>query len=540
MFCVASYINSSYGSMTEKFEFIGFDACLMGTLEAANILVPYANYMYGSQELEPGSGWDYAALMEYLAKHPDADGAELGRAVCDSYSEHCGDSGDGDIATLSVTDLSKIDALIESFNSAAKEMNESGNFSDIARAVTYADNFGGNNRSEGYTNMVDLSGILEGAADYCPAAKEALAKLEEAVCYSTNGSQHKNAGGLSVYYPLAVQGSAELSTFADICPSTQYLAFVDSVAYGTTGGSISDYDNGALTHDADDIWSIDYDFGDYVSNYNDFAGLDSSTIPVSEVYFDDDGIYTVAVEDFSNFSYATCTLFMWDDSDCTYIYLGEDDEVYIDLDTGIITDNFDGSWVSLDDGTILPIETVSTNEDFSLYTCSVLHNGKATNLRIEYDWNAEEWRVIGLWEGIGANGMAGRDIVELQDGDVIEPIFYYTNYSDIEDYFVSGEYVVNGEVGVTYSMLPDAEYIYSISLYDIYGNCYYTPEVTFEVDGEDLWFYPDELESNDWSGLFDDFFGDWGSDWYDDSYPNEWDSELWFDDYGGWGDIFEW
>ena len=36
-------LNSVYDKMTEKFEFIGFDACLMSTLETANILVPYAN-----------------------------------------------------------------------------------------------------------------------------------------------------------------------------------------------------------------------------------------------------------------------------------------------------------------------------------------------------------------------------------------------------------------------------------------------------------------------------------------------------------------
>ena len=40
--------NSVYDAMTDRFEFIGFDACLMATLETANILVPYARYMYAS------------------------------------------------------------------------------------------------------------------------------------------------------------------------------------------------------------------------------------------------------------------------------------------------------------------------------------------------------------------------------------------------------------------------------------------------------------------------------------------------------------
>ena len=57
---------SVFGSMTDKFEFIGFDACLMGTIETANIMASYADYMYGSQEMEPGSGWDYESIGSFL------------------------------------------------------------------------------------------------------------------------------------------------------------------------------------------------------------------------------------------------------------------------------------------------------------------------------------------------------------------------------------------------------------------------------------------------------------------------------------------
>ena len=49
-----------------KFDWIGFDACLMGMLEVADVLSPYANYMIASEELEAGSGWNYLCL-EYVA-----------------------------------------------------------------------------------------------------------------------------------------------------------------------------------------------------------------------------------------------------------------------------------------------------------------------------------------------------------------------------------------------------------------------------------------------------------------------------------------
>ena len=42
--------------MTDTFEFIGFDACLMSTVETANVLASYSDYMIASEESEPGSG----------------------------------------------------------------------------------------------------------------------------------------------------------------------------------------------------------------------------------------------------------------------------------------------------------------------------------------------------------------------------------------------------------------------------------------------------------------------------------------------------
>ena len=67
---------SVYDSMTDNFEFIGFDACLMSTIECANVLASYADYMYGSEETEPGYGWDYKEIGDYLGAHPEADGAQ--------------------------------------------------------------------------------------------------------------------------------------------------------------------------------------------------------------------------------------------------------------------------------------------------------------------------------------------------------------------------------------------------------------------------------------------------------------------------------
>lgn len=496
-------LSDTFDCMTEKFEFIGFDACLMSTLETANILVPYANYMYASEETEPGYGWDYTAILSYLDKNPQADGAHLGIALCNAYYEHCKLSYSENMATFAITDLGKLDALLTSFDATAQQMYESSNLAEIAKAIQGADNFGGNNRTEGYTNMVDLGGILDAASDYCPNAQDTLDKLNSTIIYMKNGTQHGYAQGLAVYYPLSVQGSTELSTFGTICPSAYYLAFVDKVAYGTTGQDIYSYNNDELLYDCDNIWCIDYDYGDYCTNTDSFSDIgEDCTIPVKDVYFDNDGYYTVAISDFTNLSYAACSLFFYENGQS--LYLGCDDEVYYDFDYEVITDNFDGTWISLPDMQPLPIEVVDQTDGYSVYTCSILLNGEYTNLRIQYDWSATKWNVLGAWDGIDADtGMAARDIIQLKDGDVIQPVYTYVSGDDY-DLYEGAEYVVNGELKLSYQELPLGDYIYSITLYDIYGNWFFTPDVTFTIEADgSLTYYPDELDGD--YGNYDDF-----------------------------------
>ncbi|MBQ5787514.1 MAG: peptidase C11 clostripain, partial [Oscillospiraceae bacterium] len=82
-------LKSVQGSLPNGFDFIGFDACLMSTVETAAILAPYARYMVASEEVEPGTGWDYAAIGRYLDANPSSDGAAAGKAICDSYYDSC-------------------------------------------------------------------------------------------------------------------------------------------------------------------------------------------------------------------------------------------------------------------------------------------------------------------------------------------------------------------------------------------------------------------------------------------------------------------
>jgi hypothetical protein len=69
----------------QKFEIIGFDACLMGMIEVFGSLHPYSNFMIASEEVEPSTGWAYAAWLERLAQNPSASGREASQYIVSSY-----------------------------------------------------------------------------------------------------------------------------------------------------------------------------------------------------------------------------------------------------------------------------------------------------------------------------------------------------------------------------------------------------------------------------------------------------------------------
>lgn len=169
--------------MTDKFEFIGFDACLMGTVEVANTVASYARYLYSSEEIEPGCGWYDTPIGDYLGKNPKANGAELGKVLTDSYYSFCQEVfGETNDLTFSVIDLSKLDNVITCFNEYSKNLYEATSnkdvLADVVRKIYDVDNYGCNNPEMGYYNMVDLAGLAEAGSKYADGAD----KLQAASC----------------------------------------------------------------------------------------------------------------------------------------------------------------------------------------------------------------------------------------------------------------------------------------------------------------------------------------------------------------------
>ncbi len=507
-------LQSVFDEMTDKFEFIGFDACLMGTVETAGVMATHARYMVGSQEYEPGNGWNYTAIGEYLEQNPSANGAELGQVICDSFYESCAETGEEGAATLSVIDLSKVDPLITAFDSLSQDMygitEDDMAFADFARTMFSADNFGGNNDNEGYTNMVDLGALIRaGYGIASEKSEQTRALLDEAVVYQIRGGNHSQASGLSVYYPLQIQGSTELSIFRDICVSSYYLGLVNKIAYGFgNAGSISASDAGAYESGSGTDYLLDgyeYDensgcFGYTVPETDEYTYLDGQQSGASEAItfsvdpnIDENGVFnfTLTKEGLNNTASVQAQVYQFYASDEGYgtaVSLGLTSDVLANWETGEFSDNFDGTWFSLPDGQNLCAYLVEECDGYDVYTSPILLNGSSTNLRFTWNYSDGSVTILDTWDGVGATGAASRGTGKVSVGDVIIPCYdAYDLDADEELSYTGNEYTVMG-MNLQFAPLENGIYLYSFYIDDVFGNYYESEFVQFEVNDGEIFF----------------------------------------------------
>ena len=184
----------------DKFSWIGFDACLMSSVETAHLVSPYADYMIASEETEPSLGWSYVFLKEI---EKDADGATTGRRIVDSFFAAAEAENAKSALTLSCTDLSKVQAVelgLDGFFDVLSDSLDAETFSELSNLRQDTREFGKAMNDSQRTDLVDLGDLVSHYAEKAPAEAEKLKMaLEETVVY--NRSSLEGCTGLSAYHP---------------------------------------------------------------------------------------------------------------------------------------------------------------------------------------------------------------------------------------------------------------------------------------------------------------------------------------------------
>lgn len=492
-----------YDNMTDKFEFIGFDACLMSTVETAALLATHADYMIASEESESGYGWDYKAMGNFLADNPNSNGCELGKKVCDSFYQSCEKYGFESSATMSVVDLSKIDTLLNGFDVYAQQLYQAissdDDFTNIARNIFSGDRFGSSGRGGSCFNLIDMEQLLSSGNEYIEQSNDVRSALEDVVVYKVNGSLHENASGLSIYYPLSINGSSELDIFNDICISPYYLAFVNDALckeLQITANALeallklytNDYSGSSYTSSyhysvsQNDIW----DAADTYDNHGDSNLIEYQEEP----RLDSSGHYSFSLtqDALQVTDHVEANIYTWNEKESTLFELGYSGEVDSDYTAGKFTDKFDGNWFFLPDGQLLSAYYIDSTNGVSTYSAPIILNGEKSNIRFTYNSKNHTVTLIDTWSGTDAYGNASRT-TELKNGDKITPVYHpYSKYGTAKEDYTGKEYIFTGEKQLKYQKLDSGEYWYSFDIYDIYGNFKETDPIMFSVKKNGLAF----------------------------------------------------
>ena len=486
-----------------RFDFIGFDACLMATVETALMAEEFADYMIASEETEPGIGWYYTNWLTALGENPSIDTLDLGKIICDDFVSECAKQAAGQKTTLSIVDLAELkdkmpDALRD-FSTSVTGMVKNGNYQTVSTARNGAREFAASTQID----QVDLSDLATriGSAE----AKDLAKVIGSAVKY--NRATFNGAYGLSIYFPYrkaanvskAVKINSNMKEEENNEPivDSSYSECIRAFASMAGGGAYVASGNSGYNTAATALSGGGYGSMDAISSLlgmflggdgRDLSGVLDETEMVT--YLTDNtlrdadltvrnvnGQYTLTLpqEKWSLVTGAAVNLFYYDAAHNGYVDLGYDN-VYTRQGNTLICDDA-GGWITLN-GKIVAyyVETADQNEAYGYIPVEI--NGLRYELTTYYDGDA--FRVVGARRVYKDETEAIAKTEEALEFPItIQPIFdFYDSNYEYQDSFRYGDAIAvssPADLKVEEMAFTDPEnLLYSYRLTDIYQQKWWT------------------------------------------------------------------
>ena len=213
-----------------KFDFVGFDACLMATAENALMLSKHADYLIASEETEPGIGWYYTDWLRMLSQNTSLSTLELGKQIIDDFVQTCAQSCAGQSTTLSIVDLAEaqttIPTALAAFAEDTCQQIQNDGYAQVSNARSDAREFGVSSR-------IDQVDLVHLAKNMDTPEGDALAQaLLDAVKYNRTSSNMTNSYGLSIYFPFRKASMVDeaVDTYEQIGMDDEYLRCIQAFA----------------------------------------------------------------------------------------------------------------------------------------------------------------------------------------------------------------------------------------------------------------------------------------------------------------------
>ena len=506
-------INKALKDAGTKFDFIGFDTCLMATVENALMLNDYADYMVASEETEPGIGWYYTNWLSKLSSNTSMATVDIGKNIVDDFVSTCESQCRGQAATLSVVDLAELAATVpaplKNFSQSLTALITGNDYKQVSNARN-------GTREFARSTAIDQIDLVHFAKNIGNSEANALTKaLLGAVKYNRTSSNMTNAYGLSIYFPYRKTSTVDkaVKTYNAIGMDESYsqcireFASLELSGQVSAGGTSSAFPSllgtlGGSSGGGDMISSL---LGSFLGgNYGSISGMSSSNMDFfggRSMSMDDTVSY---IEDnFFDASNLTWTKNaagesvialpeeQWDlveGLDLNMFY--DDGEGYIDLGMDNVFDfDEEGNLLACTDRTWLAVNgqpvayyhefTQSSGDDLVIFgRIPALLNGERVDLLVTFDSENPHGAITGARNVYteDVTGTVAKSETELNEGDTIDFICdYYTYDGEYENsYFLGEQMTVSDNMEISNVDVGGGALRMTYRFTDIYQQHYWT------------------------------------------------------------------
>lgn len=475
-----SDIQKGFEKAGVHFDFIGFDCCLMCTIEIANSLYNYADYMIASEETEPGTGWYYTDFMNLIADDPGVSMRSIGKQIIDDFNstQH---TAEGNETTLSLIDLTKIPNVMEKLNdymNTSEQYLVADGYQEISIARNDAKSFGDDEFEQ--VDIIDYIGKLSNVD-----GTELQNAIDDAVVY--HKTRIKGSNGIAMYYPYYyTENYNELRDLTNSVGMNNelYNQFFDDFVSLMTGGQVggggvNPYSSDGENYDYEQIQEESWYDEELVSQYEQhYSQMNSNELEITEK--GDSYVLQLSYEDWELITDVQLQVYL-DDGE-GYFSLGSNDAAEFDDDGDLIVE-FDYTWYYLND-CIVPYYADHSGETDEGYYYSIGYipaylNGE-TKIQIWVLWveDSDSANILGYTVDYDGN-ISAKGYKEFKDGDIIDfPFEYYTYDGDYVDSYVLDDNSIefDGNIGLTIFNYEignlDSQVLFYLK--DIYQNEYWT------------------------------------------------------------------
>ena len=470
-----SGIDSALKNAGTRFDFIGFDACLMATLETGLMLNDYADYMIASEETEPGIGWYYTNWLTKLSANTSMPTIELGKNIVDDFVSECNRRCAGQKTTLSVVDLAELNATVPTtlkrFATGTSNLLTGTEYKTVSDARSATREFAASSK-------IDQIDLVHLCYNLGTTESEALANsLLGAVKYNKTSSSISNAYGISIFFPYQRTSyvKSAVSTYNAIGLDSEYSRCIQQFATLETGGqqgsSSGGFDVSNLLGGLSSASSSGgADFGSLLGSLLGGRSLDLNVETAAQTLEDNQfdaanlSVWTtqsghkvmkLAPEQWEQVHSLQLNVF-YNDGD-GFINLGLDNQ-YTFTSDGALLGEYDCTWVAIGaDDLVQPVmfnyqdALVEGDTMTTTGTVPVLLNGELANLVVVFRDNIKSGTQLDAYVAgvrydyskteLEADAYtAEAKVAELQDGDTIQFVAdYYSNAGEFEDTYEIGE-----------------------------------------------------------------------------------------------------